>query len=149
MIDHFYEENWIDERCELNKTFKANRNRNSSLKEIPFGEWVCYVDSDNIVHPDFFVEINKLINENPYIDMFVFGQDRCEGNFLKAAPENMIPCKVDGAQIVYRNNGRLWEECLTADGILLQQLYKDYKNTTMFVDKILCFHNFSVQGKVQ
>lgn len=146
--ENFFDLNWINERIKIDPTsFKGKHQRNSIINDIPEHEWICYQDSDSIVHPDFFKHIKYHIESNPNINCFFFEQDRMDGNILLS--DNPGPCTIDGHQVVYRNNKLLWTDEPAADGILLKQIFDSYKTTTKFIPEILCYHNFLVNGAIQ
>lgn len=73
--------------------------KNMGIDTLAGLELSCYyhlLDDDNIVHPEFFVGLERAISKHPSKKAFVFGQQRWDfiGN-LVASPDRMEFSKVD------------------------------------------------------
>ena len=57
------------ERC------NASKNRNRGWEKVR-GDWIVFLDADDIYHPDKILVTNKVISENPDVDCFIHGYKR-------------------------------------------------------------------------
>ena len=74
-------------------------NLNDILKALPEG-YVFHLDDDNLIHPEYYEELTKAIEENPKKKVFCYGQlvDTGTGFVRSASPENTVVGGIDLAQ---------------------------------------------------
>jgi len=128
--------------------------KDNELLDATYAGWIWILDDDNLCHPDFFeVLLSKIINY-PQAEAFVFAQDRGPkfGGLLRCGPENMIPGRVDTAQVVFKKEFlgdlRFPIGVYVADGILYQQLYaKDPKKFEFFNIPVTYFNRLRWDDK--
>jgi O-antigen biosynthesis protein len=123
---------------------------NRVMDETSYEEWVYVLDDDNEMHPSFAETIIKYSRIHPSIEGFVFSQNVDGKDFTglsirEARPENMKLRSVDMAQVLLRKsligNKRLVPMTYVADGIWIEELYKESPQSFFFVESVLCNYN--------
>lgn len=105
---------------------------NEMLELIPADDWIWILDDDNAVHPKFFLMLDTCLNRyaGTKTKGLVFSQNREDelGPILFAGPENMRPCGVDTAQVVFKKSLigpiRFPEDSKLADGVFYEKLFQ-------------------------
>lgn len=120
---------------------------NYVIKRITDG-WIYILDDDNIIHPEFYEEINKSI-QTTNSNIFVFNQQVDGKDFTKldtrlALPENMRLQGVDIAQVIFNRNILKYDFILDykSDGYMIEKLYNEIPEEFFFINKVLCYYNF-------
>src|SRR3990167_1589076 len=74
--------------------------KNAALDRIKNGWYHC-IDDDNIMHPEFFVGVERAISANPEKKAFAFGQKRWDViKDLIASPNRMEYGKIDNSMFL-------------------------------------------------
>jgi glycosyltransferase involved in cell wall biosynthesis len=123
---------------------------NRAITNITEGEdWVYVLDDDNDLHPDFYSEIYKesLVSEAEgfIFSQYVGGKDFTKLEIREAKPENVKVQGIDMAQFILKRKligeKRLVPMQYVADGIFIEELYKENPTKFHFIDKVLCNYN--------
>lgn len=123
---------------------------NKFIDQIPDDEWIYVLDDDNVIHPHFFSEILNAEKMNPEKEGFIFsqhvgGKDFTGLEIREASSENVKVQKIDMAQFVLKKSlvadKRLVAMTYTADGIFIEELYKEKQDQFSIIDKVLCYYN--------
>lgn len=135
----FHKDTWITELFVDNSGYKGNASRNYAHKYIRAG-WVCYMDDDIRLSPDYFETLISVINENN-VSLIVHDQQWDNGYTLRACDENMRERAVDGHQILFDCALlRDWDnDYIYADGKFITEIYSGIKSNTFFLNKILTY----------
>lgn len=112
--------------------------------------YVTILDDDNIVHPDFFLNIKREISSHSDKKVFVYdqqvdGKDFTGLTIRKAIPENMVLKGVDSGQYVIEKsiyNNFKYQPGYDSDGKFIELLFNKYPSIFHFVPKVLCYYNF-------
>lgn len=109
--------------------------------------WVCIMDDDNIIHPDFYTTIlkNKNNNKSFIYSQFIGGKDFTGLDVREARPENVRVQKIDSAQyLIHTDLHKKYKygTGYTADGEFIEKLYQEHPDEFIFIDKILCYYNY-------
>lgn len=120
----------------------GHNQRNKALSVITDGYFYS-LDDDNIIHPDFFREIEPYVLQNKII--VVSQVDKNNNRRLKADKENVRVGGIDTAQyLVPRDkvNGIRFKLVYEGDGLFITDIYKAYDKDFVFIDKDLCYYNY-------
>jgi hypothetical protein len=129
----------------------GNLQRNRALDELKkenFDGWVYILDDDNILHPDFFTEINKLITNNPEARGFIFAQEGVSDGKIwirKNTSDNIKVNYIDQAQFILHTDlikDKRYQQRYEADGIFIDEIYQEHKDKIIISDEVLCYYNF-------
>lgn len=112
--------------------------------------WIYHLDDDNILHENFYNEIEKSYSENKRVKAFIFSQKVGGKDFSKldtrqANPENVKISKIDLAQWLIHSDLHInykYGSGYVADGEFIEKLYENEANHFVFINKILCYYNF-------
>lgn len=121
----------------------GNQLRNRALDMINDNEgWVYFLDDDNLLHPDYLLKINHIINNDSKIEGILTSQ-QLPGSIRLA---NKVDVGfIDTAQFTLKRKliGNLrWKEYVyDADGIFIKELYDKNKKSFIVVDDTLCYYN--------
>ena len=120
---------------------------NSVLPFLKTG-WVCFLDDDNIMHPDF---LNAIIRE-PYPSICIYHQQltpvRELYNPLTRYGSNCEMGAIDTAQFTLAAEliDYEWDaEHEQPDGRFIKDIYSKYPARLRRVDHILCYYNYLTQ----
>ena len=121
--------------------------KNAGMASITNGFFHC-LDDDNIVHPDFFLGLERAMRANFGRRAFVFGQRRWDNvKSLVASPDRMEYGKIDNTMFVVHKS--LIEEKrydLTRSGRedfhFFRSLYDLYPDEFVFISETLAYYNF-------
>jgi len=123
------------------------RQKNLGIDLIGDGFYHC-LDDDNIVHPDFFHGISRLIEENPSKLAFAFGQIRWDalGDLLPHS-WTIHPGMVDNTMFVVHKDliGNLrYDEAKSGfeDGWFFKTIYEKNPEAFLISDKFLAYYNY-------
>ena len=127
---------------------------NKYLDEIDSG-WIYILDDDNILHEKFYESISDKMTSNTDIKAFVFGQKVDGKDFTKldireAKPENMKLKSVDLAQFILSREiigDCRFELRYDADGLFIENLYKEKSDNFLFIDEVISYYNYLVPKK--
>ncbi len=112
--------------------------------------YVVIVDDDNIVHPQFFDEVENSIEESNdthkvfVVNQFVGGKDFTGLDVREAKPENMKYQGVDIAQVVFHHsifNQYQFTGHYAGDGFLIEQIHNENPQWFKYITKELCYYN--------
>lgn len=117
--------------------------------------YVVILDDDNIIHPDFYNEIDKAIKENPDKEAFVYKQFVNKKDFIglevrEVGPQHMKLRHIDSAQYVIKKSlyiKKRYGGGYCGDGEFIEPFYKQYSDKFYFIDKILCYYNYLTPDK--
>ena len=121
--------------------------KNLGMGSIKDGYYHC-IDDDNIVHPDFFVGVERAILANPGKRAFVFGQQRWDNvKSLVASPTKMEYGQIDNTMFVTHSSligdarydlSRSGKE----DFHFFRRLYDLNREDFVFLPETLAYYNF-------
>ena len=123
---------------------------NRAIDELGDDEWFYVLDDDNEMHPDLLREILDSLRANPAAEGFIFSQHVGGKDFSKletreAKPENVKVQHIDMAQFFLRKSlvgkKRLVPMTYVADGVFIEELYRDFPGKFIFIEKVLCNYN--------
>lgn len=123
------------------ESVKGSAGRNKAL-DLVKSKYVTFLDDDNLMHPDFFNTVVPVLNETG--KSVVVSQNRGNGVYLWASPENMRPCNVDIGQVVLKMETigtERFEHNGMHDGILYEKLYKKHPEDFVFIQNACSFFN--------
>jgi hypothetical protein len=106
------------------------------------GWYTCPAD-DTVPMPSYFRRLAEVIAANPNAGAVVFSEVRPGGHILHAAPENMVPGRVDGNQPAWNLQmfGHVRYDFdqfgCGCDGHCIQSVYKNCPDRFVFVDEPL------------
>lgn len=124
----------------------GNLQRNRGLDLITDPEtWVYFLDDDTIIHPDFYKEVEKFTTDFPQYSAWVFNQLLKDGSERWATQQNIGVYRIDQAQYLLKRKfiGRKrFEQKYEADGILIEQLYKEDPRVFGYWFKTICYYNY-------
>lgn len=115
--------------------------KNLMLDEITDG-WVCILDDDTIMHPNFLRKIQHALHNNPQLEAIVVSQKRTTGVVLKASPDNAVLGKIDAGQAVIRRDvigDRRIPETYAGDGQWLEEILASA--FVLYLPDVLSLHN--------
>lgn len=112
--------------------------------------WIYHLDDDNILHENFYTEIEKSYSENKKAKAFIFsqkvgGKDFSRLDIRKAKPENVKVSKIDLAQWLIHSDLHInykYGSGYVADGEFIEKLYTNEANYFVFINRILCYYNY-------
>lgn len=122
---------------------------NQVLDKITQG-YIYILDDDNSIHPEFWLRIKQLVEENPEKSL-VFNQridfkDFTGQEIRIACAENMQTSKVDSAQLLllreHIGDNRLPQMTYIADSIFAEMVYNMNQDNFLFIQEELCYYNF-------
>lgn len=130
----------------------GNAQRNAALNIVEDG-FVYFLDDDNVVHPDLWVELPKMTSNHYYswdqlrnpegddTDWVLFKNEK--GKILKG--DTLKLQRIDTAQVLIPKKffeGLQWKtDDYKADGILIESVYKKNPSAHIYLPKILCYYN--------
>jgi len=130
----------------------GNAQRNAALNIVEDG-FVYFVDDDNVVHPDLWVELPKMTCDHYYswdqlrnpagddTDWVLFKNEK--GKILKG--DTLQLQRIDTAQVLIPKKffeGLQWKtDDYKADGILSESVYKKNPSAHIYLPKVLCYYN--------
>lgn len=111
--------------------------------------WIYNLDDDNLLHEKFYTRIQEAISNNPKCLGIVFSQkvggiDFSGVDVREADPKNMVVQKVDLAQWLIHSElhlNNLYGSGYRADGEFIESLYKQNRESFIFIKDILCYYN--------
>jgi hypothetical protein len=116
---------------------------NKALALSPDDAWVWTIADDTLPHSRFFARLRRAIDAHPDKGPFVFSELRHgTRHVLHARPEAMQPNHVDGTQPVIRRSlygNHRFNMSRTADGEMIQLLYRLHPEQFVFIDEVFCF----------
>lgn len=130
--------------------------RNAALAKVEDG-WVVPHDDDNVIHPDFFRRIEKILDANPAAKAVAVSQIRWDGmghraltngsKIMVASAHNMKVNHVDAAAVLihkslvgddhYDPSKRMGN-----DGDFISRMYAKAPSAWIFVDEVLAYYNY-------
>ncbi len=120
----------------------GQRSKNQMLSHVTKG-WVCILDDDTTMHPQFLWRIYRAHRQNPYAKAIVVSQKRTTGVVLQACPTNLKVGMVDAGQVCIRRDfiGDIRiPETYAGDGEWIECLLR-YEASTVFLPQVLSLHN--------
>ena len=123
----------------------GNPQRNFALDFVQNQDtYIYFLDDDNLVHPDLYTILDTLEDNKIY----TFNQDRPETEFpfTNNLKGNKIELrKIDSAMFLidYKlcKNVRWYPYRYYSDGIFIIDVYSQYKNKWVYIDKTLSYYN--------
>lgn len=129
---------------------------NKTIDQIDSG-FIYVLDDDNILHENFYDRISDIIDENPDKTGFIFNQKVDGKDFTKldirlASPENTKVQSIDMGQFLLKRNligdSRIPFGIYMGDGMFIEKLFNENKDSFLFIDEILCYYNFLEKPKL-
>lgn len=123
---------------------------NKIFDEIQDDEWVYVLDDDNQMHPELIETIKTEMTKYPAAQGFIFSQSVGKKDFSgldirEAKPENVKVQSIDMGQFFLKKSligeKRLESMKYVADGVFIEELYKEKTKDFIFIDKVLCYYN--------
>jgi len=130
---------WVREFWLLDHCW-GNPQRNYALNLIKDG-WCYFLDDDNVLHPKLVEEIESITDPN--IQGILFRQLFFKQRFARVIHPKQ--CCIDQAQFALKREligDKRYELGYTADGKFIEELYRDYPEKFLRIEKILCFYNY-------
>ncbi len=114
-------------------------------------EWLCIIDDDNIMYPNYLNEISKVINNKL---QFIYYQQCYSNDVLRftSRTKDIKEGHIDMAQVCFKSNlieYTRFEQRYTADGDFYSMLFqkiKHDKSKWYIINKVLCYYNYLVQS---
>lgn len=126
------------------KSCAGHEQRNFGMSLVKKG-YVYFLDDDNIIHPNFFTEINF---KDPG-KIFTFDQQVCYSNNDTniRLGNRLSACHIDMAQYCFDvgvNSTKLQFESskYIADGIFIEKLYAAQKQSHVYIPKVCSYYNY-------
>jgi hypothetical protein len=142
MDDHPDLEGAVVMRSGMTGAFGAH-NRNHALENYPFQDedWVAFMDSDNIVHPEWYESIKPHLDKD--FAMITWGQ------IVKSGEKRLVPVtipqvgNIDSASYIvkwkYAKQFR-WSENYTHDGEYAEEVSK--QGRVLALNKYIAYYNY-------
>ena len=100
--------------------------------------FVYCLDDDNLLHPDFF-RVLSCYDLSKY-NIVTFDQQLPDGSIRKG--NELKECRIDQAQYLIRKCIQIYyEQKYSADGVLIETLYKKYPNDWLYIPETLSYYN--------
>lgn len=130
--------------------------RNVALDLIEKG-WICFLDDDNLLYPDFGKIASRTISENIDKQGFIFNQDHknkinepyqelSNHNNLIACKENIKLGGIDTAQFIFNRSIikdiRFIHYLYQSDYFFVKKIYDNNKDNIHFVNEYLSYYNY-------
>lgn len=113
-------------------------------------QWVYFLDDDNILHNNFlnFFATSDVLNTSQGV---IFSQvDRHNNLRLEPKKDNIKVCHVDTAMYLFKlgilGDLKFVETDYCADGIFIEELYKQHSSKFSITTEVLCYYNFLSQN---
>ena len=111
--------------------------------------WIYHLDDDNILHPEFYTELSKVVAENSKTKGIIFSQKISHRDFTglrtrEAKPENVKVRHIDLAQWLIHSDlhkDYSYGSGYTADGEFIEKIYNANVKSFVIHNKILCYYN--------
>ena len=124
---------------------------NKIIDKLSDDDWICFVDDDNEVHPEYFDAILSVNKSNPDIQGIIVSQlvyfNENEIMLREAKHENTKVYHVDMGQFVLRKsiigNTRFERMKYEADGIFIEEIYNKNPNFFYFISNPVSYYNKS------
>jgi len=129
---------------------------NKTIDQIESG-FIYVLDDDNILHENFYDRLSEIIDNNPDKGGFIFNQKVDGKDFTKldvrlASPENTKVQSIDMSQFLLDrkliSEHRIPFRIYMGDGIFIESLFNENKDSFLFIDEILCYYNFLQKPKL-
>lgn len=149
-IDNKYFGDTYGLMCENNQSIAGNAQRNCILDHCKLKGWCIFIDDDNLIHPKFYWEFNRLLLEHQSqfgYRGYVFAQDRREdlGVVLEPLEIGVGYKKTDSSQYVVHSdiigNTRWKIDDYNADGLFIEEIYNKNKEKFYLSNTILSLRN--------
>lgn len=120
-----------------------------AIDEISDG-YVMFIDDDNIVHPEYFGEITKVLNDDYkvfVVDQFVGGKDFTGLETRIASKDNNKLKGVDIGQLTFHHSvlkKYRFREGYQADGMLVDEIMLEHPEWFYYLNKTLSYYNYII-----
>ncbi len=124
------------------KGVAGNHQRNLGMDNID-DNFYFSLDDDTIMHPDFFPELTKSIN-NTQKRGYLFHTQLIDNSILPAIDGQIREGKVGNQSFIIHKSligMNRFNIHYCADGEYIEKMYKNHKNEFHFIDKVLTWHN--------
>lgn len=124
----------------------GHAHRNDVLDQISDPEeWFYSIDDDNVMHHDFLTTLYDA-HMNGKSGLIVAQELRDRTLRLPVAPELVKLNHIDTAQFAFKvgllDTHRFFEDRYDADGVFIEELYKQHSDKFQLVNKPLSYYNF-------
>ena len=125
----------------------AQKNLGMSMA-VRDGGWYHCIDDDNVVHPDFFVGLERAVADNPGKKAFVFGQQRWDAiGSLVARPDRMEYGKIDNTMFLVHTSligERRYDLDRSGreDFHFFRRIFDLHPDLFVFVNRTLAYYNY-------
>lgn len=99
---------------------------NAALDVITDG-WVYVLDDDNLIHPDFYATVDRIVEQMPHLNAVLLAQQTGHG-IREVSPRSVRVGGIDQAQYIIRRDiiGNLrFVDKYEADGIMIEAIYQN------------------------
>ena len=134
-----FDEPWIIETF-TKGGIAGKKQLNHGLDYCDKSDFVYFLDDDNILHPDF----RQFINQINYYEGFIFAQELPDNSIRIPSKYNIKVCHVDQAQYLLHMSligEKRYIQQYEADGIFIEQIYKEYADKILITNEVLCYYN--------
>jgi glycosyltransferase involved in cell wall biosynthesis len=133
---------WIIE-LNIKGGISGNLQRNLALDYCGKNDWVYFLDDDNLLHPEFYA---LFLNDmwRPNLCGILFSQELPDGSIRKVDKDNVRVCCIDQAQYILHMSlirEKRFIQQYEADGIMIEQIYKEHSNKILITNQVLCYYN--------
>lgn len=136
----------IEMVCSPHTALAGHAHRNDVLDQITDPEeWFYSVDDDNIMHPGFLDQLYKTYQKG-FEGLIVAQELRDRTLRLPVAPELVKLNHIDTAQFAFKvsllGDHRFFEDRYDADGVFIEELYKENRDKFELINKPLSYYNY-------
>jgi hypothetical protein len=132
---------------DLNKEYVGGQTLKNRMLDTIRDGWVCILDDDTVMHPNFLRKVVFAILTAPLVPMglsaIIVSQKRTTNVVLRASAENAVVGKIDAGQAVLRRDligDTRIPETYAGDGEWLETLLRDRPDVHYMKD-VLSLHN--------
>jgi hypothetical protein len=114
--------------------------KNAMLDEIEDG-WCWILDDDTVAHPLLFERLTEVIDSET--QAVVVNQERADGRYLVARPEDVRAGWIDAGQAILRRDligDHRLQPSYIGDGLLLEEILPSCENV-VYLNETLSYHN--------
>lgn len=137
-----------------NLTASPYENFNEVIETLGDG-FVCLLNEDNILYPNFYSDLYVETVRNPTKKIFVYQQKVDQKDFTgldirPVGPEYTRVRYIDSAQYVIHTSlhkSIKYNNTSIADGQLIEEMYKQYPHEFHYIHKVMCHYNFLEKQK--
>ena len=119
--------------------------KNRALQIIQDG-FICFLDDENLMHPDYLIGMETAIKKNPSKWTFICGQRRLDSiKNLPSGPGCIRQNNIDTAQFLVHKSrvGNIrWEKVRHNDFCFINAVLRSHPGEFFFIPDFLCYYNY-------